>query len=179
MLNIASHSLNTVLQVKTRMVVWVQNGWKHQVFDLVTPRLPESCSPLLPGKKAWFHKQWVREKMDIQNLKHSFWQLCIGLHLCKAGSIPKLGRCLEEEMATHLSILAWRIPWAEEPGRLQSMGSQSQTRLGWLSKAEVGDDLYYTSARCSPWKNWGKNTGGICVLFLQPCGNLQGLQINS
>ena len=31
---------------------------------------------------------------------------------------------LEEEMATHSSILAWRIPWAEEPGRLQSMGSQ-------------------------------------------------------
>ena len=31
---------------------------------------------------------------------------------------------LEEGMATHSSILAWRIPWAEEPGRLQSMGSQ-------------------------------------------------------
>ena len=30
---------------------------------------------------------------------------------------------LEKEMATHSSILAWRIPWAEEPGRLQSMGS--------------------------------------------------------
>jgi len=29
---------------------------------------------------------------------------------------------LEEEMATHSSILAWEIPWAEEPGRLQSMG---------------------------------------------------------
>ena len=30
---------------------------------------------------------------------------------------------LQEGMATHSSILAWRIPWAEEPGRLQSMGS--------------------------------------------------------
>ena len=29
---------------------------------------------------------------------------------------------LEEEMATHSSILAWRIPWTEKPGRLQSMG---------------------------------------------------------
>ena len=36
---------------------------------------------------------------------------------------------LEEEMATHSRILAWRIPWREEPGRLQSMGSQSRTRL--------------------------------------------------
>ena len=31
---------------------------------------------------------------------------------------------LEKEMATHSSILAWRIPWREEPGRLQSIGSQ-------------------------------------------------------
>ena len=31
---------------------------------------------------------------------------------------------LEKEMATHSSILAWRIPWTEEPGGLQSMGSQ-------------------------------------------------------
>ena len=31
---------------------------------------------------------------------------------------------LEKEMATHSSILAWRIPWTEKPGRLQSMGLQ-------------------------------------------------------
>ena len=32
---------------------------------------------------------------------------------------------LEKEMATYSSTLAWRIPWMEEPGRLQSMGSQT------------------------------------------------------
>ena len=32
-------------------------------------------------------------------------------------------------MASHSSTLAWKIPWMEEPGRLQSMGSQSQTQL--------------------------------------------------
>ena len=32
---------------------------------------------------------------------------------------------LEKKMATHSSILAWKIPWMEEPGKLQSMGSQS------------------------------------------------------
>ena len=37
---------------------------------------------------------------------------------------------LEEEIATHPSILAWKIPWTEEPGRLQSMGSQ---RVGYDS----------------------------------------------
>ena len=31
---------------------------------------------------------------------------------------------LEKDMATHSSILTWKIPWTEEPGRLQSMGSQ-------------------------------------------------------
>ena len=31
---------------------------------------------------------------------------------------------LEEEMAAHSSVLAWEIPWTEQPGRLQSMGSQ-------------------------------------------------------
>ena len=41
--------------------------------------------------------------------------------------VQSLGRGdpLEKEMATHSSTLAWKIPWTEEPGRLQSMGSQS------------------------------------------------------
>ena len=40
--------------------------------------------------------------------------------------VPSLGweDPLEKEMATHSSILAWRIPWTEEPSRLQSMGLQ-------------------------------------------------------
>ena len=40
--------------------------------------------------------------------------------------VPSLGQedPLEKEKATHSSILAWRIPWTEEPGGLQSMGSQ-------------------------------------------------------
>ena len=36
---------------------------------------------------------------------------------------------LEMEMVTRSSILAWKIPWTEEPGKLQSMGSKSWTRL--------------------------------------------------
>ena len=46
--------------------------------------------------------------------------------------VPSLGweDPLEEEMATHFSILAWRIPWTEELGRLRFMGSQKiQTKL--------------------------------------------------
>ena len=41
-----------------------------------------------------------------------------------AGSLPGSGRSPEKETATQPSILAWRIPWTEEPGGLQPMGPQ-------------------------------------------------------
>ena len=43
---------------------------------------------------------------------------------------------LEKGMATHSSILAWRIPWIEEPGGLQSMGSQ-RVRHDWVTNAHT------------------------------------------
>ena len=45
---------------------------------------------------------------------------------CKAGAIEDWGQedPLEEGVATYFSVLAWRIPWTEEPGGLQSIGSQ-------------------------------------------------------
>ena len=48
---------------------------------------------------------------------------------------------MEKEMATHSSIFAWRIPWTEEPGRLQSMGS-SRVRHDWETNTHT---------------NWGMN----------------------
>ena len=60
-------------------------------------------------------------------------RLSVKESICNArdmGSIPGSGRLLEEEMATHSSILAWRIPGTEEPDRLQSMGSQRARRDG-------------------------------------------------
>ena len=44
---------------------------------------------------------------------------------------------LGEGMATHSSILAWKIPWTEESGRLQSMGSQRVTHLATKQQMEV------------------------------------------
>ena len=46
------------------------------------------------------------------------------------GSIAGWVDPLEKEMATHSSILAWRIPWTKEPGGLQSVGSQ-RVGIGW------------------------------------------------
>ena len=51
---------------------------------------------------------------------------------CNAGDlslIPGSEDPLEKEIATHSSILAWRIPWTEESGRLQSMGSQESDMI--------------------------------------------------
>ena len=60
------------------------------------------------------------------------------LHCGDLGSIPGFGRSLKEGMTTHSSVLAWRIPWTEEPGGLQSMGLQSKSRTEQLT-------LTYTS----------------------------------
>ena len=61
-------------------------------------------------------------------------QMVKNLSAVQESQVWSLGRDdpLEKGMATHSSILAWRIPWTEEPGGLQSMGSQ---RLGhdWVT----------------------------------------------
>ena len=49
------------------------------------------------------------------------------------GSIPEIGRSPGRGMVTQSSILAWRIPWTEEPGRLQSMGSQ-RVGYNWVTE---------------------------------------------
>ena len=55
-----------------------------------------------------------------------------------------LGLILEKEMATHSSILSWRIPWIEEPGGLQSMGSQ---RVGhnWATSLSLFTLVWFKS----------------------------------
>ena len=54
------------------------------------------------------------------------------------GSMPGQEEPLKKGMASHSSILAWRIPWTEEPGGLQSTGSQSQARPKQLSTHHKG-----------------------------------------
>ena len=55
-----------------------------------------------------------------------------------AGSTPQSGRSPEEEMATHSSILAWKIPRTEEPGGLQSKGQQrDMTEVTWQTHDKV------------------------------------------
>ena len=64
------------------------------------------CPPNLSG-----HPWWLSSKNLLVMQELQMWALSLGQE-----------DPLEEGMATHSSILAWRIPWTEEPGRLQSMG---------------------------------------------------------
>ena len=61
-----------------------------------------------------------------------------------ADSIPGSGRSLEEGMVTHSSVLARRIPWTEEPGRLQSMGLH-RVRHNWSDLAHMYYSLWSSS----------------------------------
>ena len=55
---------------------------------------------------------------------------------------------LEKGMATRSSVLTWGIPWMEEPGGLQSMGSQSRTRLGDQAHTHVCMCMYVCICIC-------------------------------
>ena len=59
------------------------------------------------------------------------------------GSIPGFGKIpLEKEMATHSSILTWKVPWTEEPGGLHSMGSQRVGR-DWTTEHSTTAHITY------------------------------------
>ena len=77
---------------------------------------------------------------------------------------------LEEDMATHSSPLAWRIPWTEEPGGLQSMGvTQSWTWLKWLSTAhsmwmEMDKQTQCFELKLEIWLAWNMKASLVAQL---------------
>ena len=82
---------------------------------------------LLPGKSHGRRSlvgrsPWGREDSDTTERLHCHFSLS----------------CIGEGMATHSSVLAWRIPGMAEPGGLPSMGSHSQTQLKRLSSSSDG-----------------------------------------
>ena len=106
--------------------------WKRQVKLTILGFLPlYCCSLLLQGQNLTYPVK-VRE---------GFWGSSLVAQSVKnppamqETPVQSLGQeeSLEKEMATHGSILAWEIPWIEEPGGLQSMGSQ-RVRHDWATK---------------------------------------------
>ena len=126
---------------------WFVTKWQNNAMEMM------SFLVKCVWKTGWLHrKKWTSvlssTKKKKKNLTTYLYSLMIKMGLpwwlsgkkftCSAadlGSIPGSGNPLEECMATHSSILAWRIASTEEPGGLQSVGSQSRTRLNWLSTA--------------------------------------------
>ena len=75
------------------------------------------------------------------NLTLFAFNMCIEIMKC-ANFTEDWGWWLEKEMTTHSSILAWKIPWAEEPGRLQSMGSL-RVRHDWATSLSLFTFLHW------------------------------------
>ena len=94
-------------------------GWEGSLGENVYVQLGCSAVHLKPSQHCQFDSlvaQLVKKK-KVPEMRETQVQ-CLGWD-----------NLLEKETATHSSILAWRIPWTEEPGGLQSMELQSQTRL--------------------------------------------------
>ena len=89
----------------------LQNGWFLQVHFIMS-----STVLFLPLNLGSLRQLEI--SLVAQTVKH--------LPTMRETLVQTLGRedLLEKEMATHSSTLAWKIPWTEEPGRLQSIGSQ-------------------------------------------------------
>ena len=95
-----------------------------QIPWILTPSVPKLQSPLQPLLVSF---NGVR--MGLPTWLSGKESACQGTDM---GLIPGFGRSPGEGNAIRSSILAWEIPWIEEPGRLQSMGLQSQTQLKQL-----------------------------------------------
>ena len=103
-----------------------QNDEEHQRDT--RPNLREL--PVAKAGTIWAIKQCIGLEYSLKGASFIA-QSVKNLSAVQGTQIWFLGQedTLEKEMATHSSILAWRIPWTEEPGRLQSMELQESTRL--------------------------------------------------
>ena len=120
---------------------------------------PDSGKDSRWEEKGQWRMKWLDGSLTRWTCLSKFWELVMDKEAQRLKRLPpmretwvrSLGRedPLEKEMATHSSILAWRIPWTEEPGRLQSTGSQ---RVGhdWVTSPHLTSPQG-SLACCSPW----------------------------
>ena len=110
------------------------------------PYMPQLLKPAQPRACAWQQEKPLQWEACAQQLERSPHPASLVAQRLKC--LPAMWETwvrslgwedpLEKEMATHSSILAWRIPWREEPSGLQSMGSQ-RVRHDWATS------LHFTS----------------------------------
>ena len=121
-------------------------GWG---FSLVVPHFPGTQTSLQASQVVLVVKNPPASAGDIRDM----------------GLIPGSGRSLEEGMATHSSILAWRIPWTEEPGGLKSMVSQ-RIRHDWDDLAQHRPASFIWSLRLQQHERASINIQGLFKLLL-------------
>ena len=132
------------------MTLWrdTRGSWRKEVHKkLLKPssRTQPKWSPTREPRCGHFHFPWelcystvlflscqMRMSQAVLVVKNP---LANARDVREAGSIPWLGRASGGSMAIHPSVLAWRISWTEEPGGLQSMGSQ-RVRHDWRDWAQ-------------------------------------------
>ena len=126
------------------------------------------CSILdyIPAKEHWFHAFQVLQTLLTSN----HWASLVAqrvkcLPVIQETGVWSLGRedPLEKEMATHSSTLAWKIPWMEKPGRLQSMWSQ-RVRHDWATSLS----LSYMTLLAFYWVFLQKHNDQVKVTQLCP-----------
>ena len=110
---------------------------------------PIDCGP--PGSSVHgIFQEKILELVAISYSRGSSWlrnQIHISCVSC-SDSLPltPLGKyiyvCMEKAMAPHSSTLAWKIPWMEEPGRLQSMGSR-RVRHDWATSLSLFTSMHW------------------------------------
>ena len=127
---------------------WGDEGGSENNLSITVPVQDQIRSQVLPGELppylSWFLKHHDPHKWSCLEEERGFpggaggkepASQCRGL---KETRVRSLGQedPLEKGMATHSSILSWRIPWAEEPGGLPSIGSQ-RVRYNWSDLAYI------------------------------------------
>ena len=105
--------------------------------------LLQGIFPIQESNQGLLHCRWILYQLSYQWSLMQIWaslvaQMVKNLPAMQKTWVQSLGRedPLEKEMATHSSTLTWRIPWTEEPGRIQSMGSQSVGH-NWATYTQV------------------------------------------
>ena len=137
-------------------------------------RGPRAHSPWLP--RAIPLRSSIKQSVFYDYLSGKFWGFPGGWEVKVSASMQEtwvrslgLEDPLEKEMAIHSNTIAWKIPWTEEPGRLQSMGSR---RVGYDWATSFSLSLYhifiviYDFLHKFPWSNsfsYGQTTGFVSL----------------